>query len=155
MPQFRNLFVSSMSISIISQYSLLKERKRFSAMKRRVPKNTQTFHKTINPHPNNLPQSTSELLPDPNKASTIKLDPIKIKDSAVNICLLNIRSLTIKEDSINLKRLFKLDAAVIVLTEVCMNGSDYKKLCQYWREQISCYQVWTTGTDYRGIMILI
>ena len=59
-------------------------------MKRRVPKNTQTFHNTINPHPNILPKSTSELLPDPNKTSTIKLDPIKIKDSAVNICSLNI-----------------------------------------------------------------
>ena len=68
-------------------------------MKRRVPKNTQTFHTTINPHPNNLPQSTSTLLPDPNNTSKIKLDPIK--DSALNICSLNIRSLTIKEDSIN------------------------------------------------------
>ena len=109
MSQLKNLFVSSMSISIISQYSLLKERKRFSAMKRRVPKNTQTFHKKINPHPKNLPQSTSELLPDPNKASTNKLDPIIIKDSAVNICSLNIRSLTIKEDSIKLKILFTLN----------------------------------------------
>ena len=36
-----------------------------------------------------------------------------------------------------------------------MNGSDYNKLCQYWREQISRYQIWTTGTKYRGIMILI
>ena len=35
-----------------------------------------------------------------------------------------------------------------------MDGSDFHKLCQYWREQISRYQVWTTGTDYRGIMIL-
>ena len=111
-------------------------------MKRRVPKNTQTFHKTINPDPNNLPQSTSTLLPDPNNASTIKLDPIKIKDSALNICSLNIRSLTIKEDSIKLKTLFKLDAAIIVLIEVCMNGSDYNRLCRYWREQISRYQVW-------------
>ena len=153
MPQLRNLFVSLMSISIISQYSLLKERKRFSTMKRRVPKNAQTFHKTIHPHPNNLPQSTSELLPDPNKTSMIKLDPIKIKDSAVNICSLNIRSL--KEDSIKLKRLFKLDAAIIVLTEVCMNGSDYNRLCRYWREQISRYQVWYTGTDHCGIIILI
>ena len=124
-------------------------------MKRRVPKNTQTLHKTINPHPNIFPQTPFELLPDPNKTSTIKTAPKNIKDSAINVCTLNIRSLTIKEDSIKLKRLFKLDSAIIVLTEVCMNGSDYNKLCQYWREQISRYQVWTTGTDYRGIMILI
>ena len=144
-----------MSISIISQHSLLKEQKRFPHWRGGCLKNTQTFHKIINPHPHNLPQSTSELLPDPNKASTIKLDPIKINDSAVNICSLNIRSLTIKEDSIKLKRLFKLDAAVIVLTEVRMNGSDYNRLCRYWREQISRYQVWSTGRDYHGIMILI
>ena len=144
-----------MSISIISLHSLLKERKRFPHWRGGCLKNTRTFHKITNPHPNNLPQSTSYLLPDPNKASTIKLDPIKINDSAVNICSLNIRSLTIKEDSIKLKRLFKLDAAVIVLTEVCMNGSDYNRLCRYWREQISRYQVWYTSSDYRGIMILI
>ena len=36
-----------------------------------------------------------------------------------------------------------------------MEGSDYHKLCQYWREQVSRYQIWTTGTKYRGIMILI
>ena len=65
MPQLKNLFVSSMSISIISQYSLLKERKRFSAMKRRVPKNTQTFHKTINPHPNIFPNKPFQLHLDP------------------------------------------------------------------------------------------
>ena len=123
-------------------------------MKRRVPKNTQTFQKTINPHPNILPQSSSELLPDPNKTSKIKMDPINIKDSAVNVCTLNIRSLTIKEDSIKLKRLFKLDAVIIVLTEVSVNGSAYR-LCRLWREQISRYQVWYTCTDYCGIMILV
>ena len=81
------------------------------------------------------------------------MDPIK--DSALNIVSLNIRSLTIKEDSIKLKRLFKLDAAIIVLTEVCVNGSAYNRLCRLWREQISRYQVWYSGTEYRGIMILI
>ena len=119
-----------------------------------MPKITQLFiNTTINPHPTNLPQSSFTLLPDPNNASKIKLDPIK--DSALNICSLNIRSLTIKEDSIKLKRLFKLDAAIIFLTEVCMNGSDYNRLCRYWREQISHYQVWYTGSHYSGIMILI
>ena len=93
--------------------------------------------------------------PDPNKTSTNNTVPSKPKDSALNVCTLNIRSLTIKEDSIKLKRLFKLDSAIIVLTEVCMDGSDYHKLCQYWREQISRYQIWTTGTKYFGIMILI
>merc|ERR1712002_42846 len=41
------------------------------------------------------------------------MDPINIKDSAVNVCTLNIRSLTIKEDSIKLKILFKLDADIL------------------------------------------
>ena len=81
------------------------------------------------------------------------MDPIK--DSALNIISLNIRSLTIKENSVKLKRIFKLDAAIIVLTEVSVNGAAYSNLCRLWREQISRYQVWYTGTDYRGIMILV
>ena len=36
-----------------------------------------------------------------------------------------------------------------------MDGSDFNKLHQYWREQVSRYQIQTTGTKYRGIMILI
>ena len=122
-------------------------------MKRRVPKNTPLFTQTINPHPTNLPQSNFTLLPDLNNARKDELDPIK--DSALNIISLNIRSLTIKEDSIKLKRLFRLDAAIIVLTEVSVNGSAYNSLCRLWREQISRYQVWYTGSDYRGIMILV
>ena len=81
------------------------------------------------------------------------MDPIK--DSALNIISLNIRSLTIKENSVKLKRIFKLDAAIIVLTEVSVNGTAFSNLCRLWREQISRYQVWYTGTDYRGIMILV
>ena len=81
--------------------------------------------------------------------------PSKQKYSAINVCSLNIRSLTIKEDSVKLKRLFKLDASVIVLTEVCVDGPDFNKLHQYWREQVSKYHIWTTGSKYRGIMILI
>ena len=122
-------------------------------MKRRVSKNTPLFTQTINPHPTNLPQSNFTLLPDLNNARKDELDPIK--DSALNIISLNIRSLTIKEDSIKLKRLFKLDAAIIVLTEVSVNGSAYNSLCRLWREQISRYQVWYTGSDYRGIRILV
>merc|ERR1711936_1316808 len=48
--------------------------------------------------------------------------PYKQNDSAINVCTLNIRSLTIKEDSIKLKRLFQLDSSIIVLNEVCMDG---------------------------------
>jgi len=123
--------------------------KKISAMKRRVPKNTQTLQELmINPHPNTSITSLTQLQhPDPNKTYTINTVPYKQSDSAINVCTLNIRSLTIKEDRIKLKRLFKL--------EVCMDGSDFHKLCQYWREQISRYQIWTTGTKYRSIMILI
>ena len=48
-----------------------------------------------------------------------------------------------------------MDAAIIVLTEVCVDSSAYKDLFQLWREQISRYQVWHSGTQYRGIMILV
>ena len=48
-----------------------------------------------------------------------------------------------------------MEAAIIVLTEVCVDSSACKDLYKYWREQISCYQVWYSGTKYRGIMILV
>ena len=79
----------------------------------------------------------------------------KSKDSALNICALNMRSLTISEKSIKLKRLFRMEHSIIVLTEVCVDGSDFDKLHQYWREQVSKYQIWASRSKYRGMMILI
>ena len=133
--------------------------KKISALKRWVPKIIPTLQtkKSINPQ-SNIPIPTDQLFqlqnPDPNTNLNNEV-PFKQNDSAINVCTLNIRSLTIKEDSIKLKRLFKLDSSIIVLTDVCMDGSDFNKLHQYWREQVSRYQIWTTGTKYRGIMILI
>ena len=66
-------------------------------------KNTPPF-RTINPQPTIYPQSNFTPLPDQNNPSKINLDPIK--DSALNIISLNIRSLTIKENSVKLKRIF-------------------------------------------------
>ena len=124
----------------------LTEKKTTSTLKEGCLKNTLLSpNKTINPHPTTLPKSNFTLLPELKNSSKINLDPIK--DSALNIISLNIRSLTIKEDSVKLKRIFKLDAAIIVLTEVSVNGSAFSKLCRLWREQISRYQVWYTGTD--------
>ena len=117
-----------------------------------MPKN-HSFFITINPQPSTNPQSSFTLLPDQNDQSKINLDPIK--DSALNVISLNIRSLTITDSSVKLKRIFKLDAAIIVLTEVSVDSTAYMNLCQLWREQISRYQVWHTGTKYRGIMILV
>ena len=48
-----------------------------------------------------------------------------------------------------------MDAAIIVLTEVCVDSKAFENLFQLWREQISRYQVWHSGTQYRGIMILV
>jgi len=93
------------------------------------------------------------LLPDQNNPSKINLDPIK--DSALNVISLNIRSLSITDNSVKLKRIFNLDAAIIVLTEVSVNSTAYMNLCKLWREQMSRYQVWYTGTEYRGIIIMV
>ena len=128
----------------------------FRKEERECLKNTLTFPVVINPqsydstNPYNYDQN-----PDPNYSNLNKEVPNKQKDSAINVCSLNIRSLTIKEDSVKLKRLFKLDGSVIVLTEVCVDGPNFDKLHQYWREQVSKYHIWTTATKYRGIMILI
>ena len=81
------------------------------------------------------------------------MDPIK--DSALNVISLNIRSLTITDNSVKLKRIFNLDAAIIVLTEVSVDSTAYINLCRLWREQMSRYQVWYSGTEYRGLMIMV
>ena len=81
--------------------------------------------------------------------------PFKQKDSALSVCSLNIRSLTIYESSVKLKRLFRMEHSIIGLNEVNVDGSDFDKLHQYWREQVSKYHIWTTGTKYCGIMIII
>ena len=94
-----------------------------------MPKNTPTFPVVINPqsydstNPCNYDQN-----PDPNYSNLNKEVPNKQKDSAINVCSLNIRSLTIKEDSVKLKRLFKLDSSIIVLTEVCMDETSLSNL---------------------------
>ena len=108
---------------------------------------------TINPQQTINPQSNFTPLPDLNNPSKINLDPIK--DSALNVISLNIRSLTITDNSVKLKRLFNLDAAIIVLTEVSVDSTAYMDLCRLWREQMSRYQVWYSGTQYRGLMIMV
>ena len=119
-------------------------------------KNTSTFLVVINPQSyESVNACDDNEYQDPMYSNLNKEVPFKQKDSALSVCSLNIRSLTIKEDSVKLKRLFKLEASIIVLTEVCVDGSDFDKLHQYWREQVSKYQIWTTGSKYCGIMILI
>ena len=81
--------------------------------------------------------------------------PFKQKDSALSVCSLNIRSLTITDTSVKLKRLFQMEHSIIVLTDVCVDGSDFEKLHQYWQEKVSKYHVWASRSKYRGIMILI
>ena len=98
-------------VSVSTEY----EWKRFPQWRGECLKTLKLFKKIINPHPNiSIDPSTQLQHPDPNKTSTINTVPFKQKDSAINVCTLNIRSLTIKEDSIKLKRLFKLDSAIIV-----------------------------------------
>ena len=63
----------------------------------------------------------------------------KQKDSSLNICTLNMRSLTISDKSIKLKRVFQMEHAFIVLTEVCVNGSKFEMLHQ----KISQSRIWS------------
>ena len=81
-----------------------KERNKSSTMKGGCLKTTTSFK--INPQPTSNPQSSFTLLPDQNDQNTINLDPIK--DSAPNVISLNIRSLTITDNSVKLKRIFKM-----------------------------------------------
>ena len=110
----------------------------------------------INPQSNqSVNANNDEDHQDPMYQNLNKKVPFKQKDSALSICALNIRSLTISDTSFKLKRLFWMEHSIIVLTEVCVDGSDFEKLHQYWREQVSKYHIWTSRSKYRGIMILI
>ena len=121
-----------------------------------MPKNTSTFLGVINPQSNqSVNANDDEDHQDPMYQNLNKEVPFKQKDSALSVCSLNIRSLTISDTSVKLKRLFLMEYSIIVFTEVCVEGSDFDKLHQYWREQVSKYQIWTTGSKYHGIMILI
>ena len=80
-------------------------------MKRGVPENTPNSLK-INPQANTPTDPFIQLQnPDPNNTNMNKEVPFQQNDSAINVCRFNIRSLTIKEDSVKLKRLFKLDSS--------------------------------------------
>ena len=48
-----------------------------------------------------------------------------------------------------------MEHAIIVLTEVCVDGSDFEKFHQKCQEQVSRYHSWANVSKYRGIMILV
>ena len=98
-----------------------------------MPKNTSTFLGVINPHPNqSINANDDEEHQDPMYQNLNKEVPFKQKDSAQSVCSLNIRYLTITDTSVKRKRLFRMEHSIIALTEVCVDGSDFDKLHQYW-----------------------
>ena len=128
----------------------------FHKKSRECLKNTSTFLVVINPQSyESVNACNDNEYQDPMYSNLNKEVPFKQKDSALSVCSLNIRALTISDTSVKLKRIFKMDASIIVLTEVCVDGSDFDKLHQYCREQVSKYHIWITGSEYCGIMILI
>ena len=66
-----------------------------------------------------------------------------------------MRSLAISDKSIKLKCVFQMEHAIIVLTDVCVNGLKFEILHRKWREQVSKYHIWANISGYRGIMILV
>ena len=101
-------------------------------MSRECLKHHHSFLGIINPQSNqSVNANDDEDHQDPMYQNLNKEVPFKQKDSALSVFSLNIRSLTISETSVKLKRLFRMEHSIIVLTEVCVDGSDFDKLHQY------------------------
>ena len=66
-----------------------------------------------------------------------------------------MRSLTISEKSVKLKRVFQMEHAIKAIIEVCVDGPKFEMLHQQWRKQVSKDHVWANLTGYWGIMILV
>ena len=65
---------------------------------------------------------------------------VKIKDSAISVCSLNMRSLTVSSDSVKLKRVFKIGHDVMVLTDTSTSVDQIKQIKFLWRERVSQYE---------------
>ena len=80
--------------------------------------------------------------------SNIKCKKIKTNDSAISICSLNMRSLTVSPDSVKLKRVFEIDHDVMVLTDTSTSFDQIKLIKFYWRERVSQYKFYSSNSKY-------
>ena len=69
--------------------------------------------------------------------TNVKCNKVKINDSAITICSLNMHSLTVSSDSVKLKRVFEIDHDVMVLTDTSMSVDQIKQIKFFWRERVS------------------
>ena len=102
-------------------------------------------------NPLNYTENEGDLIYDNN----IKCNKIKTNDSAISICSLNMRSLTVSPDSVKLKRVFEIDHDVMVLTDTSTSIDQIKLIKFYWRERVSQYEFYSSNSKYRGYIILI
>ena len=65
---------------------------------------------------------------------------VLIKDSAISVCSLNMRSLTVSSDSVKLKCIFKIGQDVMVLTDTSMPIDQIKQIKFLWRECVCQYE---------------
>ena len=80
---------------------------------------------------------------------------VVIKDSAISVCSLNMRSLTVSSDSVKLKRIFEIGHDVMVLTDTSTPIDQIKQIKFLWRERVSQYEFYSSNSKYRGYIILI
>ena len=78
-----------------------------------------------------------------------------IKDSAISVCSLNMRSLTVSSDSVKLERIFEIGHGVMVLTDTSTPIDQIKQIKFLWRECVSQYEFYSSNSKYRGYIILI
>ena len=72
--------------------------------------------------------------------TNVKCNKVKINDSAITICSLNMRSLTVSSDSVKLKRVFEIDHDVMVLTDTSTSVDQIKQIKFFWRKRVSQYE---------------
>ena len=84
-----------------------------------------------------------------NSAKTV------IKDSAISVCSLNMRSLTVSSDSVKLKRIFEIGHDILVLPDMLTPIDQIKQIKLFWHERVSQYEFYSSNSKYRGYLILI
>ena len=62
---------------------------------------------------------------------------VKIKDSAISVCSLNMRSLTVSPDSVKLKRIFEVGHDVMVLTDTSTPIDQIKQINSYAANELA------------------
>ena len=78
-----------------------------------------------------------------------------IKDSAIAVAILNMRSFSGGKKSVKAHAIFKLPYDIMILTDPQMGYSGLDVLKNNWQQEMKIYNSWCTRSEKHGILILV